>query len=233
MKKGQSKAETTPQGEKRLQGRAVEVQTIDSDTRDAALAWMRDKGCDALAWSEHPAEGDKPVHFHICARWSRTVDFLPLRKKVNGMDTHSHCDRVGRWQNMVRYLRHLDSPDKPFIPPEKAHYEGFSECDLAAVTKENGTAVSLVEMIAELPHGTNPVEALKVCIHAGFRPSEVSGATRALYDLQQLLSQSGRVGIVRKSDCVPSPSVVFMPKPDDPAFFAPRSEWPDYSPDAE
>lgn len=240
--KGQGKAERTPQGEKRLQVRAVEVQTIDPAARDLALEWCRDHECDRLAWAEHPAEGDKPVHYHVTARWGRTVDVLALRKLVNEADNHSHVDRVNRWPNMVRYLRHLDQPEKAVISPDKAHYEGFTEVELEAATKENGTAVALVEMIAELPHGTNPVEALKVCIHAGFRPSEVSGVTRALYDLRNLLADSRRVGIVRKADCGPgkapsarsrSPSVVFEPMPDDPAFFAPRCEWPDYSPDAE
>lgn len=241
--KGQTPAEVSPQGEKRLQCRAVEVQTIDPVTRDAALEWCRKAECDRLAWAEHPAEGDKPVHYHVVARWSRTVDCISLRQLVNRMDSHSHCDRVNRWPNMVRYLRHLDQPEKAVIPPEAAHYEGFPEVEVEAATKENGTAVALIEMIAELPHGTNPVEALKVCVHAGFRPSEVSGVTRALYDLRNLLADSRQVGIDRRDDvsrpgeapCGPSsvPSVVFVPAPDDPAFFAPRSEWPDYSPDAE
>lgn len=233
-KKGQTPAETSPQGEKRLQGRAVEVQTIDPATRDAALNWCKEKGCERLAWSEHPAEGDKPIHFHMVARWNRTVDFIALRQLVNGMDTHSHCDRVGRWPNAVRYLRHLDSPDKPLIPADKAHYEGFTEAELEDASRDNGGTLSLLSMIADIPHGTNPVEALRVCVHAGFRPAEVSGVTRALYDLRNLLADSRQVGIVRSVD-VPSkaPSVLFEPAPDDPAFFAPRCEWPDYSPDAE
>jgi hypothetical protein len=84
-------------------------------------------------------------------------------------------------------------------------------------------------MIAEMPHGTNPVEALRIALRAGFRPSEVSGVTRALYDLRNLLLDGKAVGISRKADCEASaapsarsddPRVVFVPDPSDPAFFA-------------
>lgn len=225
----QSRAVRSPSGEKRVQCRAVEGQTICKDALEAALAWLREKDCSRLAWSEHPAEGDKPAHYHFCARWESTVDVLALRKLVNDLDKHSHVDKVGRWPSMVRYLRHLDNPEKAQIPPDAAHYEGFPETELEAATAAASDQLALVTMIAEMPHGTNPVEALRIALRAGFRPSEVSGVTRALYDLRNLLLDGGAVGIRRNADSAPSgspsarradPSVVFVPDPSDPAFFA-------------
>lgn len=218
----QSKAVKSPRGEKRIQCRAVELQTISPEARDAAINWLKEKDCERLAWAEHPAEGDKPVHYHVCARWNSTVDVLSLRKLVNVLDKHSHVEKVGRWKNMVRYLRHLDNPEKVAIPPESAHYEGFPEDELQAVTSAASDQLALVTMIAEMPHGTNPVEALRIALRAGFRPSEVSGVTRALYDLRQLLLDGKAVGFERKADCLTSdapcaapakPTVVFIPDP--------------------
>ena len=217
---------------KRLQCRAVEGQTVDRATLDACLEWLRKQSCERLAWSQHPAEGDKPAHYHFTARWNRTVDCIALRQLANRMDKHSHVDKCGRFVNMVRYLRHLDSPENTPIPPENAHYEGFPEDELAVVTREGSDPLALVTMIAELPHGTDPVQALRVCLGAGFRPSEVSGVTRALYDLRNLLLDGGNVGIRRRVDSpapapVSVPQVVFVPNPDDPAFFA--APWEDDS----
>lgn len=93
-----------------------EGQTIDSATLAAALDWLRSRNCERLAWSEHPAEGSKPAHFHFVARWNSTVDCLALRQLCNRLDTHSHVDKVGRFSNMVRYLRHLDSPKRSRFP---------------------------------------------------------------------------------------------------------------------
>ena len=222
-------------GSVRLQCRAVEGQTVDRATLDAALAWLRERNCDRLAWSEHPAEGNKPLHYHFVARWSSTVDCIALRDLCNRMDTHSHVDKCGRFVNMVRYLRHLDSPEKTPIPAESAHYEGFPEDELQVVTQSGRDSLALVQMIADLPHGSSPVDALRVCIGAGYRPSEVSGVTRALFDLRNLLTDGGRVGVRRTHvDCevgeAPSarprgPVVVFDPYDPDPAFFASESEF--------
>lgn len=217
----------------RLQCRQFEVQTIDPAARDVCLSWYREHDACRIAWAEHPAEGKKPAHFHVVARFDKTVDCNALRELVNGMDTHSHADKVNRWPNMVRYLRHLDQPEKATIPPEMCHYEGFPEAELDQATKDNGGALKLVSMVAGLPHGSSPVDALRVCIEAGFRPSEVSGVSRALFDLSRLLLDGEQVGVFRKPVSKPGeapsarprlPQVVFDPYCPDPAFFASDEE---------
>lgn len=217
----------------RLQCRQFEVQTIDAAARDSVLAWFREHDACRIAWAEHPAEGNKPAHFHVVARFDKTTDCNALRELVNGIDKHSHADKINRWGNMVRYLRHLDQPEKVPIPPENCHYEGFPEKELDQATCDNGGCLNLVSMIAELPHGSSPVEALRVCVQAGFRPSEVSGVSRALFDLGRLLTDGAQVGIHRKPHSVASdapsarpklPQVVFDPYDPDPAFFASSDE---------
>lgn len=217
----------------RLQCRQFEVQTISAAARDAVLAWYRDHGACRIAWAEHPAEGNKPAHFHVVARFDKTVDCNALRELVNTLDKHSHADKVNRWPNMVRYLRHLDSPEKTPIPAEACHYEGFPEAEMDQATFDNGGCLNLIRMIAELPHSSSPVDALRVCVQAGFRPFEVSGVSRALFDLGRLLSDGSQVGIHRKPRSVASeapsapvrlPQVVFDPYCPDPAFFASDEE---------
>lgn len=233
MRRKNAVSKSPATGEKRLQCRAVESQTISAEARDLFIEWCRKAEAERIAWAEHPAEGDKPAHFHLCARWNRTVDCLALRKAVQRLDPHGHTDKVGRWTNCVRYLRHLDQTDKVRIPPESAHYEGFPEDELAAVSSEGCDNLALVQMIANIPHGSSAVEALRVCIGAGYRPSEISGVTRALYDLKNLLTDGGRVGVKRMGDCggsrAPSarprgPVLVFDPYDPDPGFFASPDE---------
>lgn len=214
----------------RLQCKQFEVQSSDPAVRDATLAWYREHDACRVAWAEHPAEGNKPVHYHIVARFDKTTDCNSLRELVNGMDKHSHADKVNRWGNMVRYLRHLDQPGKVPIPPESCHYEGFPEKELDQATYDSGGALKLVSMVAELPSGSSPVDALRVCLEAGFRPSEVSGVSRALWDLGRLLNDGALVGVYRKplKSASPSarclPQVVFDPYCPDPAFFASDDE---------
>lgn len=214
----------------RIQCRQFEVQSADLGLLDDVLGWFRDHNACRLAWAFHPAEGDKPRHFHAVAKFDSTVDCQALRALCMERDRHSHSDKVSRWPNMVRYLRHLDKPGKAAIPPEDCHYEGFPENELDDATRDNGGALSLVAMVADMPHGTSPVDALRICVQAGFRPSEVSGVSRALFDLSNLLTDDRRTGIVRsgrqKAPSAPPsvPPVILDPILTDPAFFASPDE---------
>lgn len=82
----------------------------------------------AVCWADHPAESGGHPHTHYMVRFPVQTSWAKVRTwlqdPVSGMDPHSYC-AVGRsWTRAVRYLLHLDNPDKDYIPRESFHFEG-------------------------------------------------------------------------------------------------------------
>lgn len=82
----------------------------------------------SICWANHPAEPGGHPHTHYMIRFPCQTSWGRLRGWLqdpgHGMDPHSYC-AVGRsWTRSVRYLLHLDNPDKDFIPRENFQFAG-------------------------------------------------------------------------------------------------------------
>lgn len=94
--------------------------------------WLRDWGVGwAHVWAKHEhdevAQGSKPFcHYHGVIRFASTVSWQWFRDRLMRPDNDPHSySAPGRgWQRCVRYLLHLDSPDKPPIPRSNLSYSG-------------------------------------------------------------------------------------------------------------
>ena len=85
----------------------------------------------AICWANHPAESGGHPHTHYIVRFPSQVYWYPVRQwcKDHG-DEHYYAD-VGRsWTRAVRYLLHLDNPEKDPIPRECFHYKGLDVSEI-------------------------------------------------------------------------------------------------------
>lgn len=85
----------------------------------------------AVCWANHPAESGGHPHTHYVVRFPSQVYWGAIRSKLKDLgDDHAYSD-VGRsWTRSVRYLLHLDNPEKEPIPRENFKFSGLDISEL-------------------------------------------------------------------------------------------------------
>lgn len=221
----------TPAKTARKQARVVGFQTSIPAARDFALAWARERmNADSewahgkLCWSEHPAEGDKPVHWHGVLEFDSVLDWTSLRVGLMGIDPHSWSDSISRLVKSRRYLGHRDNPLKAQIPDSDIHFEGcYTEQDISealAPSPSAGLECLVRELARYATSGTTPAAALVDLLRKGYEPREVSSVVGAFRALDGLLGSGSARGLSRALDGDKKSELT----PDDPAFWATPDE---------
>lgn len=86
----------------------------------------------AVCWANHPAESGGHPHTHYIVRFPEQVYWGSLRSWLQDpiRDPHSYSD-VGRsWTRSVRYLLHLDNPEKEPISRDNLKYVGLDVSEI-------------------------------------------------------------------------------------------------------
>lgn len=213
----------------RKQARVIGVQTAVVAAREFALQWARERmGEDwangKLCWAQHPAEGDKPVHWHIVLEFSSVTDWTSLRKALMEFDRHSWSDSLSKIGKSRRYLGHRDNPLKSQIPESDIHFEGpYTEQEISealAPSPSAGLECLVRELARYTSSGTTPAAALVDLLRKGYEPREVSSVVGAFRALDGLLGSGAARGLARALDGDRKPELT----PDDPAFWATPDE---------
>lgn len=127
--------------ESRLRSKYVFIKSI-LNPHDKWFADLKEHDHDvALVWARHDAhDGDDVEHFHAVIRFSGQMDWTWLRSQMMRDDPHSYSKPARSWQRCIRYLLHLDNPDKPPVPRENLGFAG-------------GIGADEVEMLLGKPRG--------------------------------------------------------------------------------
>lgn len=170
---------------RRVQSRSLEAQTSVPAARDYMLAQLAAMPPESIryAWAEHPAEGDKPMHWHIFAQVRGAVryDWSSLCAAFQQLDAHSHSDKCNSPAVFVRYLRHLDNPEKAQIPESAVHYIGFTESEMAQATAPGtGSCLGVLDALKAMDLRSHPMTVLTELMSAGYKPHEISATVNAL-----------------------------------------------------
>lgn len=216
--------------QQRRQARVIGWQTAVPAARDAALQWARERLRDGeeyahgkLCWAQHPAEGEKPAHWHGVIEFESVVDWASLRLLLMTLDPHSWSDSISKLSRARRYLGHRDNPLKAQIPEGDIHFEGgYTEQDIAealAPSPSAGLECLVRELARYAASGTTPAAALVDLLRKGYEPREVSALVGAFRALDGLLTSSASRGLSRALDGARTELT-----PDDPAFWATPDE---------
>ena len=215
----------------RKQARVIGFQTASVAARDFALQWARERMKEGeewtrgkLCWSQHPAEGDKPVHWHGVLEFDSVVDWSSLRNCLMEIDRHSWSDSISKLGKARRYLGHRDNPLKAQIDEADIHFEGpYTEQEVAeslAPSPSAGLECLVRELARYTSSGTTPAAALVDLLRKGYEPREVSSVVGAFRALDGLLGSGAARGLSRALDGDKAPALT----PDDPAFWATPDE---------
>lgn len=87
----------------------------------------------AVCWADHPAEAGGHPHTHYIVRFPDQCYWGAVRSWCMQRDPHSYSD-VGRsWTRSVRYLLHLDNPEKDPIPRENFRFVGLDQSEVDVI----------------------------------------------------------------------------------------------------
>lgn len=172
------------------QSRIVHVRTI-LPVR-YVVDWVRSWLDDAvqIVWAIHDEDG-KPLHCHVIlrfpavTRWQKLFDWLEKpHDDGSPFDPHAYCKAAKSWTRSVRYLLHLDNPEKAVIPRSALDSFNLDEDELAQILAGRSSGLLDAIRAASL---MSPYDAFAYLVERrGFRPGECSAGVRLLRELEAL-----------------------------------------------
>lgn len=128
-------------------------------------------------------EPGKVVHAHIVVRFVGVTRWDGLCDWLHEKDGHEYCEPAGSWRRSVRYLLHLDNPEKAKIDRSALFSENIDDSELSQLLGASKLPI-LESLVAAQSLPLHRRFEFLVC-ERGHLPSEVSAALRCMMDLEK------------------------------------------------
>lgn len=137
-----------------------------------------------VCWARHVEEGKVP-HAHLMVRFPSVRRWGWLRDWLNVRDAHNYSKPADSWRRGVRYLLHLDNPEKAVVPRSEFCSVGLDEDEQAQLLA--GRSSNILPALREvITGGMSPYDAFAFLVERkGFRPSECTSAINLLISLNR------------------------------------------------
>jgi hypothetical protein len=152
----------------------------------------------SICWASHLENGKVP-HSHFVVRSVSTTRWDKLREWLMRVDPHSYSAPARSWSKSVRYLLHLDNPEKERIPFESLRTVNIDDSELSTLLGSRKAPI-----LADLASigSRSPFAAFEYLVcERGHNPSEVSSAIRCLIDLERFRTFQKQVGLTNDEPC--------------------------------
>lgn len=178
------------------------------DRRDGAQCLLDVLAANSTGWSivwarhdhaETSAAGSSPTHYHAVIRFASTESWSWLRSWLHDHDGHEYCAAGRGWQRCVRYLLHLDSPDKPVIPRSNLQYRGEITEDEISMLLGRPRA-SLLADIRLAPHKDTFGLVDWLVNERGHTPGEVAQMLRCIMEVNRYV---GPISLLARTEDIP------------------------------
>ena len=131
-----------------IQYRSINIKTASLEGIDMIQTACLEKPNARLAWVEHPAEGDTPVHYHLACSFPSPVRLREALERLCVLDPHCYIKPCRNFRASVRYLAHLDNPEKHPIDPSGIILAGDWEgVNLPTLFEQRGASASLQQIV--------------------------------------------------------------------------------------
>lgn len=136
----------------------------------------------SIAWAVHDQDVST-VHCHVMIRFPSVRRWKWLRDFMNENDPRNRCVPADSWRRGVRYLLHLDNPEKPPVPRSALGTFNIDDDDLAQLMA--GKTSLLLPALREAL-SMSPYDAFSFLVERrGFKPHECTSAINLLVALQK------------------------------------------------
>lgn len=135
-----------------------------------------------MVWATHD-DGNVP-HCHVVLRFAGVRRWQCLYDWMMANDPHSFTKAARSWPRQVRYLLHLDNPEKPPVKRSALGWHNVDEDDLSLLLA--GRASGLLDAI-NASMSMSPIDAFSYLVEKrGFKPGECISGVRLLRELEGL-----------------------------------------------
>lgn len=157
----------------------------------------------AIVWANHPAESGGHPHTHYMVRFPVQTSWGSLRKWLMNVDPHSYS-AVGRsWTRAVRYLLHLDNPEKDFIPRDSLHWSGIPDEEVEIIL--GAPRRPLLNDIRNPSAPKTPFGFVDWLVNErGHSPGEVASMLRCVLAASEYVARRAELEALKKSEAVES-----------------------------
>lgn len=166
---------------KTYQSRGFVCKTVSHDVLQFALDFCSGVPGSRWAYAQHVPASPKVPHWHFVALFEDRVYWKSVFDYAMSHDPCSSTDTCKKPRKAVRYLLHLDSPDKHPVPRESLISGGmWGPDELDDWLEATSVASSLVDTCLRLwRDGLSPLEALSRLVSFGFEPYQISASLQA------------------------------------------------------
>lgn len=134
-----------------VQYRSINIKTTSKEGLEMMSRACLEKPNSRLAWVEHPDEGETPVHYHLAASFPAPVRLREALEQLCVIDPHCYIKPCRNFRASVRYLAHLDNPEKHKIDPSGIILAGDWEgVNLPTLFEQRGASASLHQIVEYL-----------------------------------------------------------------------------------
>lgn len=141
-----------------------------------------------VVWAKHGQhDGDGCDHFHAVVRFADQTPWSWLRADLMNADPHSYSAPGRGWQRCVRYLLHLDNPDKVPIPRENLAFRGAISQDEVDMLIGRPRAALINDIRQGAPGRTTFQLVDWLCCERGHSPGEVAQMLRCIVAVNSYL----------------------------------------------
>lgn len=164
-----------------LQSRYLAAKSVLDPSK--VVSFLHDKWPDAaIIYATHDA--DSVVHTHYVVRFSAVTRWDAFRKWLMAHDPHSYSDSARSWPRSVRYLVHLDNPEKFQYGRSKVQSLGIDSDELDQLLQSKGASFEEIFKALSASRRMATGSQFLHLVRQGFRPSEVSQVIRCLLDIE-------------------------------------------------
>lgn len=144
------------------------------------LAACAEKPCARIAWMKHPAEDETPEHFHLVASFVNPVRLSDALERLYRLDPHNYVKPCRNFRASVRYLAHLDNPEKVQLDPADIALAGDWEgVNLPNLFERHGATADLSKVLGALREYLETHDAFRRVDFALWLDSHGYSATKA------------------------------------------------------
>lgn len=139
-----------------VQYRTINIKTVSEAAVRTLLESCKDKPGARMAWVQHPAQENEggettPAHFHFCASFTSPVRLSDALRILYEADPHNYCKPCRNFRASVRYLAHLDNPEKVQIDPAQIALAGdWDGVNLQTLFERKGATADLGRVLRAL-----------------------------------------------------------------------------------
>lgn len=176
---------------KTYQSRGFVCKTTSPDVLQFCIRFCEGVSGSRWAYAQHVPPAPKVPHWHFVGLFEDRVFWKSVYDCAMDHDRCSSTDTCKKPRKAVRYLLHLDSPDKHPVPRENLITGGvWGPDELENWLESSSVASSLVDTALALwRDGLTPLEALSRLVSFGYEPFQISSSLQAYTRLHEFFTK--------------------------------------------